>query len=843
MTTALEKDISPIKLAAIISIWFVYSCIYITLTNIHLSTSAGYFALFSQVGIDGMITIFTFKLYQKAQNNNLKLIYLWFFLSAVSAMAADGIYHAAMNIIDINNFNVASSFFEVPFILFLFFQVVAWLSIFFIDYKIDSENKIPYLPYLTVSVFIFFTFVYAIPWKIHYLSKLGIYQLIDTSLEVMGFALSTVCLARSKNDAIRYLAMGYLCIISSDLLIRYEVISGQIPFLSVFEVSWCLGLLLMCCGFFSLKNTKIRLLPLNSLQSHIAIWLLNLLSLFVSLLLVAHYFLPYKEISNYLLLVVVPCAFIAIIFSKYFSEKILLPLKRLESIVEEFITEGSGENTNTIKHICTEIDDFILLEKFIYDSFNLYKKNQHIKIEFAKMATQVAHDIKSPMIALNNYFKEAVRLDKTKYQVVESSLHRINEIANNLLIDYKKSEINFFEDKNDIDLLVLFITSIIEEKKLQYKHRRVEINLIIDPLSELTFVKFNTISFKRTLSNLINNAVDATSGRGSITILLTRESGCLILQVKDNGCGIPQDVLENIEQTHYRNIQKINGNGLGLPYAIQSIKEWGARHHIESLKNKGTTFKILLPIQPPPSWFQEEIYVYDKLNIVIIDDDHSIFQLWKEKLVTSSNKLIKHTYLSSLDELKRYLNQHSSLHNRLFLVDYHFDNSNYTGIDLIKKFALKNTVLVTNKYPDSTLKIALKESNIKFALKNYIPHIKICSIHENPDFILVDDKKIIRDMWLIEGLKHDKKIVTFPNKNMLMQHIELFDKETPIYLDLDLNNDSGDEVAKNIYNFGYKKLYITTGYDLTRIRKSPWILDIIDKEPPFSKCNKSIEYE
>lgn len=841
MIKALENNISPIKLALIISIWFIYSGVYITLTNIQLSISAGYFALFSQVGMDGLISILTFKLYQKANKNNLKLIYLLFFFSAVSAMVADGVYHAAMNIIDVNNFNVASSFFEVPFILFLFFQVIAWLSIFFIDYKIDSGNKIPYLPYLTVSVFIFFTFVYAIPWQIHYLSKLGIYQLIDTSLEVIGFSLSTVCLARSKNDAVRYLAIGYLCIISSDLLIRYEVISGQIPFLSVFEVSWCFGLLLMSCGFFSLKNAQIRLLPLNSLQSHIAIWLLNLLSLFVSLLLVANYFLPYKEISNYLLLVVVPCAFIAIIFSKYFSEKILSPLKRLESIVEEFITEGAAKHTNQLKHICTDIEDFILLEKFIYDSFDLYKKDQQIKIEFAKRATQVAHDIKSPMIALNNYFKEAVRLDKTKYQVVESSLHRINEIANNLLIDYKKSEINFFEDKNDIDLVVLFITSIMEEKKLQYKDSLVEINLIVDQFAELTFVKFNAISFKRTLSNLINNAVDATSGTGLITISLIRESGHLVLEIKDNGCGIPKEVLKNIEHAQYRNIKKINGNGLGLPYALQSIKEWGARYQIESLSDEGTKFKIMLPIQLSPSWFQEEIYVYDKLNIVIIDDDHSIFQLWKEKLVNTGNKILKCTYLSSSEELKGYLNQQSSLYEHLFLVDYHFDNSNFTGIDLIKEFALKNTVLVTNKYPDSTLKIALEESNISFILKNNIPHIKICNIHENPDLILVDDKKFVRDMWIIESQKHGKKIVTFPNKNMLMQHIELFDKKTHIYLDLDLNNDSGDVVAQNIYNLGYRKLYITTGYDLTRVNKSPWILDVISKEPPFSKCNTSIE--
>ena len=68
-----------------------------------------------------------------------------------------------------------------------------------------------------------------------------------------------------------------------------------------------------------------------------------------------------------------------------------------------------------------------------------------------------------------------------------------------------------------------------------------------------------------------------------------------------------------------------------------------------------------------------------------------------------------------------------------------------------------------------------------------------------------------------------------------MKHIDLIDKNTPIYLDFNLDKDRGDEIAKDLYNKGYKKLYITTGYDLSKTDKSPWITGIIGKEPPFSK--------
>lgn len=713
---------NSIKLAMIGFTWFFYSCVYLLLVNVHSNTFAGYFAFISQVGMDVIISILAFNLYQTINKNDLKSIYLLFFISSISAVAADGIYHVAMNILDVSYFHKANSFFEVPFIFFLFFQVIAWTKVFFIDYKVSSKKRFSYLPYLSVSIFIFFTFVYVIPWKIHYLSKLGIYQLIDTFLEVIGFALSAICLSRSKNNPVRYLAIGYLFIVSSDLLIRYDVITGEIPFLSVFEVSWSFGLLVMAFGFYSLKNNQIKLLPLNSLQSHMSIWLLNLLSLFVFLFLCVNYFFPHKDISNYLLLGMVPCTLLAVVLSKYFASKILSPLGRLESIVKEFITAGPSKYLAQSKSPSTDIDDFILLEKFIYDAFELYKKEYNTRIEFAKMATQVAHDIKSPMIALNNYFKEAVQLDEAKYNVVESSLHRMNEIANNLLTQYKDSEIHLIEDKNDIDLMGALLNSLIEEKKLQFKDEPVEIHLQIDKLAQMTYVAFNAVSFKRTISNLVNNAAESAQNQALINVSLQRKRDYLVLEIKDNGHGIPEDILKNIAQG--KSVQKVNGNGLGLPYTLKSIKEWGAQYKIKSKRDCGTQFQIIFPIQTTPRCAQEERH-----------------------------------------------------------------------------------------------------------------------IHNNPDLILLDDKKLVTDMWSMESQKHGKTIVTFNHKDAFMKYIPLVDKNTDIYIDLNLDEDNGNDIARDLYLLGYRRLFITTGYALNQINKSPWVLEVISKEPPFSKFSMSIKNE
>lgn len=822
------------KAALILLIWVCYNWVYLTLIKISMTTVAGYLALLEQVGLDLIISIFTIKLFKKTSQKDLKSIYLLFSFSAMAAAVSDSIYHISMNILDAAYFNKMSSFFELPFIFFLTFQMVAWSKLFFNDSQTAKKKTYHYLPYLTVATVIFFTFVCIAPWKINYLSKLGIYQIIDTFLEVTGFAFSTICLARSKNKPIQFVSIGYLFIISSDLFIRYDVISGAIPFLNPFESTWTFGLLLMALGFFYIKSNQIKLSPLNSLQSYLAIWLLNVLLLFILLFSCVTYFFPHQSVLNYLL-VIIPCTFLAIICSKYFASKLLSPLERLELIIQKFLTDKASVDSHKIKQSPTLIEDFILLEKFIYEALEFYKKNHCIEIEYAKMATQVAHDIKAPMIALNNYFKDTISLEKNEFNVIESSLCRINEITNTLLTQYKKADVQFLQNNNDLEIIGLLLYSVIQEKNLQFNSSLVEIKTIIDPSFETACVLLNAENFKRTVSNLINNAIESIEGKGTVTISLQKKIGYLVLEIKDTGCGIPEDILRNI-----RTGQKINnhkGTGLGLPYALKNIREWGAEYKIESEKEQGTQFSIIFSSQASPHWLQEELYICDGTHVIICDTNYSVFKLWEAKIL-EGNKNISLMYISSPEELVTYVQEQCNLKNKLFLIDYHFNNSSFNGLEIIKNLNLNNAVLVTNTYPDYLMKSDMKKHAIPFVFKKNLPSVRVFNIPNKPDLILVDDKKLITETWRLESKKHGMNIVTFNDKNTLMKYIEFFDKHTEIFLDLNLANDRGDELAKNLHALGYKKLYITTGYDLEKINKVPWVLGFISKEPPF--LNESI---
>jgi hypothetical protein len=127
----------------------------------------------------------------------------------------------------------------------------------------------------------------------------------------------------------------------------------------------------------------------------------------------------------------------------------------------------------------------------------------------------------------------------------------------------------------------------------------------------------------------------------------------------------------------------------------------------------------------------------------------------------------------------------------------------------------------------------LEKNKINFILKENISEIQITKIYKNPDLILLDDQKLVTKTWHIQSKKFNKKIITFNNTDIFMNLINSFDKETNIYLDSNLGSESGENIAKILFDRGFCNIYITTGYDPKKVKGIPWIKGIIGKEPPF----------
>lgn len=218
-----------------------------------------------------------------------------------------------------------------------------------------------------------------------------------------------------------------------------------------------------------------------------------------------------------------------------------------------------------------------------------YRKRQEkllIANKVHEMALQIAHDIKSPLAALDMVISDLSGLQEEKRILVRSSIIRIKDIANNLLQSNReathKNKLNkktaseksdlFSSEPRSLQLISSMIESIVSEKRFQFQNKsNIKISSRFFPDSLGSFSSIQSIEFKRVISNLLNNAIEILDTEGHVEVQLESKGQNIELRVKDNGKGIPPEVLKKLGQrgeTH----GKAEGNGLGLYHARKSVE-------------------------------------------------------------------------------------------------------------------------------------------------------------------------------------------------------------------------------------------------------------------------------
>jgi signal transduction histidine kinase len=100
---------------------------------------------------------------------------------------------------------------------------------------------------------------------------------------------------------------------------------------------------------------------------------------------------------------------------------------------------------------------------------------------------------------------------------------------------------------------------------------------------------------KQTLMNLLQNALDAVKVAGEIKLNYEKLQANLIMETSDTGIGISEEQQKKIFDLYFTT--KKDGNGLGLSISQKIISQHNGSISVSSQLNKGTTFKIILPMQ------------------------------------------------------------------------------------------------------------------------------------------------------------------------------------------------------------------------------------------------------
>jgi two-component system phosphate regulon sensor histidine kinase PhoR len=115
------------------------------------------------------------------------------------------------------------------------------------------------------------------------------------------------------------------------------------------------------------------------------------------------------------------------------------------------------------------------------------------------------------------------------------------------------------------------------------------------------YIHADRMHFTNAISNLIDNAFKYTPQNPVILLETFNENGSLVVSVKDNGIGIAPEYRDKVFKKFYRiptgNVHNVKGFGIGLSYVQQIAKAHQWRIQLKSEVNKGSEFKILIPLK------------------------------------------------------------------------------------------------------------------------------------------------------------------------------------------------------------------------------------------------------
>jgi len=99
------------------------------------------------------------------------------------------------------------------------------------------------------------------------------------------------------------------------------------------------------------------------------------------------------------------------------------------------------------------------------------------------------------------------------------------------------------------------------------------------------------------INNLLSNAIKFSDGAGSITVKSDIRDGEVLVQVTDQGIGIPEEAMPHLFERFFRAKDNMarGGVGLGLYISKQIVEAHGGRIRVESKEGKGSTFSFTLP--------------------------------------------------------------------------------------------------------------------------------------------------------------------------------------------------------------------------------------------------------
>lgn len=303
-----------------------------------------------------------------------------------------------------------------------------------------------------------------------------------------------------------------------------------------------------------------------------------------------------KVINRITMLLIIVGSIVIIIsglVSILLANSIVKPLVEVTGVAEK-LADGQYKVRSNIK-----LDDEIgrLSNTLNYMAEEILKREQ-IKNDFI---SSISHELRTPLTSIKGW---AITLKSEEFRddellidglnIIETESDRLAQMVEDLL-DFSR----FISGRITLEKEAFNLRDTLNMIATQYSPRAKSNNIkfILNISDEIQTILADENRIKQVLINLLDNSLKFTPEGGEVFLSAYKEDKNIILSVKDNGIGIPEEDLPNVKEKFYRGKNKNANSGIGLSICDEIMKLHDGELEIESKVNEGTIVRAILPIK------------------------------------------------------------------------------------------------------------------------------------------------------------------------------------------------------------------------------------------------------
>jgi signal transduction histidine kinase len=248
-----------------------------------------------------------------------------------------------------------------------------------------------------------------------------------------------------------------------------------------------------------------------------------------------------------------------------------------------------GKNFNSM------MDNFQQAQKELKEFHRKELRSNYKLATIGEMSARLAHEIRNPITGIANAIEIIVsetsdQENKPIFEEIQRQTNRVNNAVSDLLKYARKKDLNLeINNINEIIRpLVFFLGNQVNEK---------EININLELQENVPLLRVDHMQIEDVLLNLGLNAIQAITGKGTVTYKTTfsEAENRIFIFVTDTGKGIPQENLSNIFHPFFTT--RNEGTGLGLAIVKDITNKHKGEIWVENNTTAGCTFTISLPVE------------------------------------------------------------------------------------------------------------------------------------------------------------------------------------------------------------------------------------------------------